>query len=117
MRDGAFERPNRFAAPIMIRTTSGYLSGVETFRLKAPPLEGGDVTLALGALLLAGTVSAAPCENVAALRLVNTTMTSAQIVAAGAFTLPADSPASDPSFFTAFATLRAFCRVQGVIHP
>ena len=29
MRDGAFERLNRFAAPIMIRTTFGSSSGVE----------------------------------------------------------------------------------------
>ncbi len=62
-------------------------------------------------------VSAAPCDNVAALRFANTTITSVQIVAAGGFTLPADSPTRDPSFFTAFGTLRACCRVQGVIQP
>ena len=46
-----------------------------------------------------------------------TTITAAQTVAAGTFTLPPDSPRSDPSFFTAFETLPSFCRVQGVIRP
>jgi len=60
---------------------------------------------------------AATCESLARLRLETTTITSAQIVEAGTFTLPSDSPRSDPSFFTAFETLRAFCRVQGIIRP
>ena len=63
------------------------------------------------------SASAATCESLAQLSLEKTTITSAQIVEAGTFTLPPDSPRSDPSFFTAFERLRAFCRVQGIIRP
>jgi hypothetical protein len=61
--------------------------------------------------------TAAPCESLAGLALPNTTITVAQTIAAGKFVLPADSPDSDPSFFTAFEKLSAFCRVQGLIRP
>lgn len=73
--------------------------------------------LILGAVLLPRPSSAAGCETLAALSLPNTTITSAESVSAGAFTLPADSPRADSSFFTAFEKLRAFCRVRGAIEP
>src|SRR5712691_5339358 len=45
--------------------------------------------------------AAATCNGLSTLQLRNTTITSAETIAAGAFTLPADSPRSDASFFTA----------------
>ncbi|HEX5082070.1 MAG TPA: tannase/feruloyl esterase family alpha/beta hydrolase [Blastocatellia bacterium] len=56
------------------------------------------------------SVSAATCEGLADLKLPNTTITSAQSVAAGAFTPSAN--AAGP-----YKDLPAFCRVAGVIKP
>jgi Tannase and feruloyl esterase len=66
---------------------------------------------------LSASANAATCDGLAALLLPNTTINSAQTVAAGTFVLPPGSPRSDPSFFSAFETLRAFCRVQGIVRP
>jgi feruloyl esterase len=62
--------------------------------------------------LLVGTAPAcaATCENLASLKLPQTTITAATTVAAGAFVPPTGS--SD-----AFKSLPPFCRVQGVIRP
>jgi feruloyl esterase len=60
--------------------------------------------------LMCGAVSAATCEGLAELKLPNTTITSAQAVAAGAFTPPTGSVAP-------YKDLPAFCRVTGVIKP
>jgi hypothetical protein len=57
-----------------------------------------------------------PCGALARLPVGNTSVTSAQIVAPGAFRLPAGRrPPAE--FFTSFNTLPAFCRVQAVITP
>jgi len=65
----------------------------------------------LGALAVtAGQLQAASCESLATLALENTTITSAAIVAAGAFQ-PANGPA------TAYQNLPAFCRVTASIAP
>ena len=66
--------------------------------------------------LLAVPLAAATCDSLTALKLVDTTITSAKTVAAGAFTLPADAP---PPLFgsVSFKNVPAFCRVQGVIEP
>src|SRR5262245_43074939 len=56
------------------------------------------------------SVSAQSCEKLAELKLSNTTITSAQSVAAGAF-VPASGPA------TPYRDLPEFCRVTGVIKP
>lgn len=61
-------------------------------------------------LLAIGSVSAATCEGLAELKLPNTTITTAQSVAAGAFTPPTGSAAP-------YKDLPAFCRVAGVIKP
>lgn len=68
--------------------------------------------LAVSLLIVAtfGSVSAATCEGLADLKLPNTTITSAQSVAAGAFTPPTGSAAP-------YKNLPAFCRVAGVIKP
>src|SRR5262245_39132187 len=50
------------------------------------------------------------CEKLSALKLANTTVTSAQSVAPGAYT-PASGPAAP------YKDLPAFCRVAGVIKP
>jgi feruloyl esterase len=57
-----------------------------------------------------GSVSAATCEGLAELKLPNTTITSAQSVAAGAFAPPTGSAAP-------YKDLPAFCRVAGVLKP
>jgi hypothetical protein len=69
------------------------------------------------AALLPRTSDAAGCESLASLSLSNTTIISAESVAAGTFRLPPDSPRADSSFFTTFGKLRAFCRVRGAIEP
>jgi hypothetical protein len=79
-------------------------------------------SLAVGLALLLVHVAAVPvraatCAELAALKLPHTSITSARVTEAGAFRLPSDSPRADSSFFTAFKSLVAFCRVQGVIRP
>jgi feruloyl esterase len=66
-------------------------------------------------LLLVASASAtvalgADCENLASLKLENTTIKSAQTVAAGAFTPPAGVRGN-------YKELPEFCRVEGVIKP
>src|SRR5260370_32403904 len=64
-------------------------------------------------LVLAATPAlAVPCENLANLKLPDTTITSAQVVAAGAFELP--SPMSNPAVFK---DAPAFCRVTLEVKP
>jgi hypothetical protein len=57
-----------------------------------------------------GSVCATTCEEMAELKLPNTTITAAQSVAAGAFTPPTSSA-------TPYKELPSFCRVAGVIKP
>ena len=57
------------------------------------------------------------CESLTKLTLANTTITNAQIVAAGAFHLPPGGPTAAAEFFTAFDRLPAFCRVQATSTP
>src|SRR5262245_12884873 len=71
------------------------------WRLQAAP--------SLTALAL-GSAAAAPCEGLADLKLPNTTITTAQSVAAGAFAPPTGSA-------TPYKELPAFRRVAGVIKP
>jgi hypothetical protein len=61
-------------------------------------------------------LAAAACGAMAALALPNTTITSAQIVAAGALDVP-DTGRSSGDGFADVSKLPAFCRVQGVIQP
>src|SRR5579863_10047510 len=65
--------------------------------------------------LAASPVLAASCESLASLKLPHTTITSANTVAAGAFTPPTPGlPAGASSQFTA---LPAFCRVAATLAP
>ena len=66
--------------------------------------------------LLAAPLAAATCDSLAALKLAETTITSAKTVAAGAFVMPAGVPAP-PFGAPSFAKVPAFCRVEGVIQP
>jgi feruloyl esterase len=59
--------------------------------------------------------AAATCEDLASLKLPDTTITLAQSVAAGAFT-PPPGPFNVPIVFP-FKSMPAFCRVAGVIRP
>ena len=62
----------------------------------------------------------APCESLAALTLPDTTITSAQTVAAGAFTLPGGlgfPEAAVARFRASVADLPAFCRVAATLRP
>src|ERR1700722_7566809 len=65
-------------------------------------------------LLCAAHAAAATCESLASLTLPDTTITSAQTVAAGAFNMPpgglGPSPVSPKS-------LPAFCRVAATLRP
>src|ERR1051326_6107877 len=63
-------------------------------------------------ILLSLPLAAATCDSLASLKLPNTTITAAQVVAAGALVPPSTGAPSAP-----FKSLPAFCRVQGVIAP
>jgi hypothetical protein len=83
--------------------------------MRPHPLTSGLTLLLL--LLAPVSVQASTCAELAALKLPYTSITSAQVTGAGAFQLPSDGPRVDSSFFTAFKTLAAFCRVRAVIRP
>jgi feruloyl esterase len=69
-------------------------------------------------LLIAPAALAASCEELAALKLADTTITAAQSVAAGAFTPPAAPPGKGKGGgANAFAGLPAFCRVAFTARP
>ena len=61
------------------------------------------------------SAAATTCESLADLKLPNTTITTAQTLAAGAFT-PPSSEAGMP-MAVSYKELPAFCRVTGVIKP
>src|SRR5438105_15112838 len=65
-------------------------------------------------VLLAIPAAAAPCEGLAALKLPDTTITSAQAVAAGAF---APAGGGGRGGGAAFADLPAFCRIAATLKP
>lgn len=70
----------------------------------------------LSILLVATPLAAATCDSLATLKLSDTTITSAKVVPAGAFTMPPGVPAS-PFGPRSFQKLPEFCRVEGVIQP
>jgi feruloyl esterase len=79
-----------------------------------------NVVASVGTLLVfvvLGTprAAAADCENLAGLKLTDTTITLGQSVAAGTFTPPPGWV--DPSNTFPFKNMPAFCRVTGVIKP
>ena len=65
--------------------------------------------------------AAVSCAELASLALPNTTITKAEAIAAGAFTLPAPntpaSPAGPPAPLQAFQLAPAFCRVAATLKP
>src|SRR5580700_4149215 len=67
------------------------------------------------AVLTASPAVAASCENLASLKLANTTITLTSAVAAGAFTPP--TPGSPATGASQFSTLPAFCRVAATLAP
>jgi len=66
-------------------------------------------------ILIALPVAAATCESLANLKLADTTITGAQVVAPGAFTPPVVP--TNGSALEVYKSLPAFCRVRGVIQP
>jgi hypothetical protein len=74
--------------------------------------------LMLFAALVPAPMFAATCESLASLKLAATTITSAKTVAAGAFHLPPELQAPPALLqFSAFESLPAFCRVEGLMQP
>jgi len=69
------------------------------------------------AALAAAPMFAATCESLASLKLPSATITAAQTVAPGTFTLPPGAPLGGPGSSAIFKAMPAFCRVQGVIQP
>src|SRR5437868_10699496 len=57
------------------------------------------------------------CERLAALKLPQANVTSAEVVAAGAFPVPANLPAYLAGGESLFKSLPAFCRVRAEAHP
>ncbi|MGH9594390.1 MAG: tannase/feruloyl esterase family alpha/beta hydrolase, partial [Bryobacteraceae bacterium] len=60
---------------------------------------------------------AVTCESLTSVALQDTTITSAQSVAAGAFTVPAPAGGKGKQNPAAYADLPPFCRVMGTIKP
>jgi len=73
------------------------------------------IRLASCAALLCFPAAAATCDSLTSLKLTNTSITSAELVAAGTFVPP--GPAPSPATAAMLKSLPAFCRVQGVIAP
>jgi feruloyl esterase len=74
----------------------------------------------LVALLGSPASTAATCESLSSLSVPDTTITTAQTVAAGALTLPTPLPVAGPHggiTFVAAKDLPEFCRVSAVIKP
>ena len=78
---------------------------------------GGSTMLATAVLFSPAGAAGAPCGSLAALTLPDTTITSAQTVAARAFTLPSGSGWREARFRASFADLSAFCRVAATLRP
>jgi hypothetical protein len=70
--------------------------------------------LAVAPMLVTAPILASSCESLASLKLLDTTVTAAQTVPAGAFTPPGDIP---NVALAVYKKLPAFCRLQGVIRP
>ena len=77
-----------------------------------PQRSMGFVAVLVMAVLTVSPVLAAPCESLASLKLPNTTITSANTVAAGAFTPPTPGGSAAAS---QFSSLPAFCRVAATL--
>ena len=77
------------------------------------------IRILLCATFLAVPMFAATCESLASLKLPSTTITAAQSIVAGAFTLPPGTPPSPPGLGPSgfFKAMPAFCRVAGTIQP
>ena len=71
--------------------------------------------LLFAATLLTGNLLAGTCEGIAGLKLPDTSITIARIVAAGEFSGPENTATASQE--AEFRKLPAFCRVQGVIRP
>ena len=71
--------------------------------------------LLFAATLVTGNLLAVTCEGIASLKLPDTTITIARIVAAGEFSGSESTPTALQE--AEFRKLPAFCRVQGVIRP
>jgi hypothetical protein len=73
---------------------------------------------AVGAIIVVPQVAAESCENVASLALPDGKITSASLVAAGAFTPPAGMPMmGGPAGLAVFKNAPAFCRVTATLTP
>lgn len=73
--------------------------------------------LLTGAALVGPPAFAGPCEALADLTLPTTTITAAQVVAAGTFRPPEPAGTVPADELRSFDALPAFCRVEGVIAP
>ena len=73
------------------------------------------LALLFAATSLTGNLLAGTCEGITGLKLPDTSITIARIVAAGEFSGPEN--AATASQAAEFRKLPAFCRVQGVIRP
>src|SRR2546426_12840555 len=79
-------------------------------------LTGGLIATAIASVLaFQAAAGAGSCEALRNLKLTNTTITTAESVEAGHFTLPASTPPSSAA--AVFATLPAFCRIIATIKP
>jgi hypothetical protein len=68
-------------------------------------------------LAMAPTANAATCDSLLKLNFPNATVTSARMIASGAFRLPPGGRRGSVEFFNAFNRLPAFCRVEATIRP
>ncbi len=73
--------------------------------------------IAMPLLMAPFSLRASSCGDLSRLRPTHVTIVSAELVAAGTFTLPSGGREASPEFFTAFARLPEFCRVVAVSRP
>jgi hypothetical protein len=90
-----------------------------TYLLMAASIVAGAVAGPAVDGALATTAAPQSCENIASLKLPNTTITVAQTIEAGAFKppIPAGGAAASPAMAKAFNGLPAFCRVAATLKP
>jgi feruloyl esterase len=73
---------------------------------------GGSCAVLVALIMEGHAIAAASCESLSSVALSNTSITSAQMVPAGGFTLPGTGPAVPQ-----FSQLPAFCRVAATLTP
>jgi hypothetical protein len=99
------------------KTDSERISGVRQGGKMLGKLFRLIIFAAIGAIVFVTPAAAASCESIASLALENGKVTSATLVAAGAFVPPGRAFGGGPAGAVSFEILPAFCRVTATLTP